>query len=204
MARAVWWCWRGARARSRRSRRPAATARSAAPPPRAGRAGSSRSPPRLGRIVRAESRRRVRTPDGRHLAVLRRDRGTRLPGRAARSRVVAAGRGVVGDGAPPSRPRRRMTASPPSARSHRVSSRPVSERTSMRPVAPLADEVAVVPAALIIRLAMPERERAVGAGPHAQPDIGLAGEPDVARIDDDQLHPALERRRRWRSHASGG
>ena len=38
-----------------------------------------------------------------------------------------------------------------------------------------------------------ERERAVGAGPHPQPDIGLAGEAGVARIDHDQPHAALLR-----------
>ena len=63
----------------------------------------------------------------------------------------------------------------------------------MRPVAPVADEVAVVPAALDHDVGEAQRQRAVGARAHAQPDIRLAGEPDMARIDDDQLHAALER-----------
>ena len=46
----------------------------------------------------------------------------------------------------------------------------------VRPVAPLADEVAIVPAALDHQIGEAERERAVGAGPHPQPDIGLAGQ----------------------------
>ena len=37
-----------------------------------------------------------------------------------------------------------------------------------------------------------ERERAVGTGPHAQPQIGLAREPDMARIDHNQPHAALQ------------
>ena len=65
-----------------------------------------------------------------------------------------------------------------------------------RPVAPGADEVAVVPAALDHQVGEAERERAVGAGPHPQPDIGLAGEADMARVDDDQPHAALQRRDR--------
>ena len=39
-----------------------------------------------------------------------------------------------------------------------------------------------------------ERQRAVGAGPHPEPEIGLAGEADMARVDDDQPHAALQRR----------
>ena len=66
----------------------------------------------------------------------------------------------------------------------------------VRPVAPLADEVAVVPAALDHQMGEAERQRAVGAGPHPQPEIGLAGEADMARVDDDQPHAALQRRDR--------
>ena len=61
----------------------------------------------------------------------------------------------------------------------------------MRPIAPLADEIAVEPAVLDHDIRDAERERAVGTGPHAQPQIGLAREPDMARIDHNQPHAAL-------------
>ena len=62
-----------------------------------------------------------------------------------------------------------------------------------RTVAPGADEVTVVPAALDHQVGDAEGERAVGAGPHPQPEIGLVGETDMARIDHDQPHAALQR-----------
>jgi hypothetical protein len=64
----------------------------------------------------------------------------------------------------------------------------------MRRIAPRPHEVTVVPAAADHHMCDPERERAVGARAKAQPKIGLFGKPDVARIDDDELHPTLERR----------
>src|SRR5215469_7238166 len=39
-----------------------------------------------------------------------------------------------------------------------------------------------------------QRQCAVGAWPYPEPEIGLVGEPDVTGIDDDQTHPALQRR----------
>ena len=66
----------------------------------------------------------------------------------------------------------------------------------VRPVAPGADEVAVVPAALDHHVGEAEGEGAVRAGPHPEPHVRLAGEPDMARVDDDQPHAALERRHR--------
>ena len=63
----------------------------------------------------------------------------------------------------------------------------------MRRVGPRPHELAVVPAAADHDMRETERERPVGARANAQPEIGLAGEPDMARIDDDELHPALER-----------
>ena len=59
-----------------------------------------------------------------------------------------------------------------------------------RPVAPIADEIAVVPAALDHQVGEAERQRAVGAGPHPKPDVGLVGETDLARVDHDQFHAA--------------
>ena len=91
----------------------------------------------------------------------------------------------------------------PRSRSRSVSSRPVSARTSSGPLLHRRMK-SVVPAALDHQVGEAERERAVGAGAHAQPDIGLVGEPGVARIDHDQPHAALQRVDRRRSHASGG
>ena len=65
-----------------------------------------------------------------------------------------------------------------------------------RRIGPRAHEIAVVPAAADHHMRKAERERPVGARANAQPKIGLAAEPDIARIDDDELHPALERRDR--------
>jgi hypothetical protein len=62
----------------------------------------------------------------------------------------------------------------------------------MRPVAPLADEVSVVPAALDHHVGETERQRTVAAWTDPEPLIGLAGEADMARVDDDQTHAALE------------
>ncbi len=63
-----------------------------------------------------------------------------------------------------------------------------------RAVGPVADEGAVVPAALDHDAGDAEGERAVAAGPHPQPEVGLIGEPDAAGIDDDQSRAALQRR----------
>ena len=52
-----------------------------------------------------------------------------------------------------------------------------------RAVGPFGDEVAVVPPALDHHVGEAERQRPIGSGPHPQPDIGLAGETDPARID---------------------
>ena len=61
------------------------------------------------------------------------------------------------------------------------------------PVAPRPDERPVVPAVLDHQVGEAERQRAVGARADAQPDIRLGAEPDLARIDHDQLHAALQR-----------
>jgi hypothetical protein len=62
-----------------------------------------------------------------------------------------------------------------------------------RPIAPLADEIAVVPAALDHHMGEAECQRAVGAGPHPEPQIGLVGEARMARVDHDEPHAALQR-----------
>ena len=54
-------------------------------------------------------------------------------------------------------------------------------------------ELAVVPAAFDHHIREPERKRSIGAGPNAQPEVCLARESDMARIDDDEFHPALQR-----------
>jgi hypothetical protein len=63
----------------------------------------------------------------------------------------------------------------------------------MRRIGPRPHVLAVVPVAADHHMRKAERKRPVGARANAQPEIGLAAEPDVARIDDNELHPALER-----------
>ena len=70
----------------------------------------------------------------------------------------------------------------------------MSERTRCGALVHVAHELAVVPAVADHDMRKTERERPVGAGANAQPEIGLAREPDMARVDDDELHSALERR----------
>ena len=59
-------------------------------------------------------------------------------------------------------------------------------------VAPEADEVAVIPPFLNHQVCEAKSERPVRAWTHPHPHIGLAGEPNVARVDHDQPHAALE------------
>jgi hypothetical protein len=62
-----------------------------------------------------------------------------------------------------------------------------------RPITPIADKIAVEPAPFDHHIGDAKRQRAVAAGSHPEPEIGFVGEADMARIDDDQPHPALER-----------
>ena len=63
----------------------------------------------------------------------------------------------------------------------------------MRRVCPRPHELPVVPSAADHHMREAKRKRAVGARAKAQPEIGLAGQPDMARIDDNELHSTLER-----------
>src|SRR5262245_11562807 len=65
-----------------------------------------------------------------------------------------------------------------------------------RAVRPVANERTIIPATLDHDVRDAERERPVAAGPHAEPDIGLAREADAARIDHDEPSAPLERRHR--------
>ena len=116
--------------------------------------------------------------------------------RLAALALIAKKRGIVDDGRP-----RRFVPGEISARASRGRDVALGEQPSVvranqeRAVRPLADEGAIVPATLDHDVGDAERQRAVGAGPHAQPEVSLGGEPGAARIDDDEASAAAERRR---------
>jgi hypothetical protein len=60
-----------------------------------------------------------------------------------------------------------------------------------RAIAPSAHEVGIIPVVLNHQVGQAEGDRAVRAGPYSQPDIRLAGEAGVARIDHNQSHAAF-------------
>ena len=129
-----------------------------------------------------------------HFALRRTDTVFAFEREAGAIAVVAAGGGVVRD-----KPRRRAVPSEEAAR--------IAGRREILPgqqaagigahqqwsIAPVADEVAVEPAALDHHIGDAERQRAIGARPHPQPQIRLVGETGVAWVDDDQPHAALQR-----------
>lgn len=132
-----------------------------------------------------------------HHSLLRRNHGLALKSEMLEGRAVAARRGVVGDGFfRQSVPGDEMTSVPAFGEISRAQEPAGVRANEMRRVGPPLHECAIVPAAADYDMREAERERPVGAGANAQPEIGLAGEPDIARIDDNELHPALERRDR--------
>ena len=130
-------------------------------------------------------------------SLLRRDHGLALKGEMLEGRAVAARRGIIGDGlAGQSVPGDEMTGVPPFDEISGAQQPAGIGANEMRRVGPRPHELAIVPAAADHHMREAKRERPVGARANAQPEVGLAGEADMARIDDYELHPALERRHR--------
>ena len=130
---------------------------------------------------------------GQH-ALLRRDPDLALEGETRDGRAVAAGRRVVGDG--PARrpvPGDEMTDISAFGEIDGAQEPTGIGANEMRRVGPLAHELPVVPTAADHDMRETESERPVGAGPNAQPKIRLGRETDMAWVDDDELHSALER-----------
>ena len=129
----------------------------------------------LGRILGAKLGvvRKHRTA-GQH-ALLRRDLDLAFEGETLDGRAVAARRGVVGDGpARRSVPGDEMTGIPAFGEIGGAQEPAGIGANEMRRVGPRAHELAVVPAAADHHMRKAERERPVGAGANAQPEIGLA------------------------------
>ena len=159
----------------------------------------------LGRILGAKlSIVRKHRAAGQH-SLLRRNQGLAFKGEMLDGGAVAARRGVVGDGLfRQSVPGDEMTGVPAFGKIGRAQEPACVRANEMRRVGPHPHERAIIPAAADHHMRQAERERPVGAGANAQPEIGLAGEPDMARIDDNEFHPALERRdRRGRVRQAG-
>ena len=132
-------------------------------------------------------------------AVVRCDENLAFEGETLDGRAIAARRGVVGDGLPRrSVPGDEMTSVPSFGEIGGAQEPAVIGADEMRRVCPGPHELVVVPASAYHEMRDAERERPVGARTNAEPKVGLARKPDMARINDDELHPALERRGRGR------
>ena len=148
----------------------------------------------LGRIPGAKlSIVREHRAAGQH-SLLRRNDGVAFEGKMLDGRAIAARRWIVGDRlACQSVPGDEMTGIASFGEIGRAQEPAGIGANEMRRIGPRPHELAVVPAAADHHMRKAERKRPVGARANAQPEIGLAAEPDVARIDDNELHPALER-----------
>src|SRR6516165_8234176 len=62
----------------------------------------------------------------------------------------------------------------------------------MRAITPVAHEATIIAAVLDHHVGQAQRQSAVRAGSHTEPDISLVGEASSTRINDDQLHPPLK------------
>jgi hypothetical protein len=144
----------------------------------------------FGRVAPAKPRIELESGTANHLSLQRGDAILPFQREARAVSTVAAGRGVVRD--------RLGGRSIPREKAVRIAMRrkiALAQQSAgigaheERHVAPITDEVAVEPSPLDHQIGDAESERTIGAGPHPQPQSGLAHEAYMTQIDNNQAMP---------------